>query len=83
MFRKALTFILTLAVLTGLLAGTAVAQESATIRYFTFSAAPDHLEDLDAIIAAFEAENPITAVRNDYSRRRPLRVEVKAIPQVQ
>ncbi len=29
-----------------------------TISYFTFSAAPDHLEDLDAIIAAFEAENP-------------------------
>lgn len=34
------------------------AQENATVRYFTFSAAPDHLEDLDAIIAAFEAENP-------------------------
>jgi multiple sugar transport system substrate-binding protein len=32
--------------------------EAVTISYFTFSAAPDHLEDLDAIIAAFEAENP-------------------------
>jgi multiple sugar transport system substrate-binding protein len=32
--------------------------EQVTISYFTFSAAPDHLEDLDAIIAAFEAENP-------------------------
>ena len=29
-----------------------------TLSYFTFSAAPDHLEDLDAIIAAFEAANP-------------------------
>jgi multiple sugar transport system substrate-binding protein len=29
-----------------------------TITYFTFSAAPDHLEDLDAIRVAFEAENP-------------------------
>jgi multiple sugar transport system substrate-binding protein len=29
-----------------------------TIRYFTFSAAPDHLEDLDTIIAAFETEHP-------------------------
>jgi len=29
-----------------------------TITYFTFSAAPDHLKDLDAIRAAFEAENP-------------------------
>lgn len=29
-----------------------------TITYFTFSAAPDHLKELDAIRAAFEAENP-------------------------
>ena len=29
-----------------------------TLSYFTFSAAPDHLEDLDAIVAAFEEENP-------------------------
>lgn len=28
------------------------------LSYFTFSAAPDHLKDLDAIIAAFEKENP-------------------------
>lgn len=32
--------------------------EEVSLSYFTFSAAPDHLEDLDAIIAAFEAENP-------------------------
>ena len=35
-----------------------VAQDDVTVRYFTFSAAPDHLEELDAIIADFEAENP-------------------------
>ncbi|MBZ0279799.1 MAG: sugar ABC transporter substrate-binding protein [Anaerolineae bacterium] len=35
----------------------ALAQDT-TIRYFTFSAAPDHLEDLDTIIAAFEEANP-------------------------
>src|SRR5689334_862148 len=29
-----------------------------TITYFTFSAAPDHLQDLDAIKSAFEADNP-------------------------
>jgi multiple sugar transport system substrate-binding protein len=46
--------------------------EDVTISYFTFSAAPDHLEDLDAIIAAFEAENPNitietqTAAYDDY-----------------
>lgn len=36
----------------------AAAQDATTIRYFTFSAAPDHLEDLDTIIQAFQAENP-------------------------
>jgi len=29
-----------------------------TVRYFTFSAAPDHTADLDQIIAAFEDQNP-------------------------
>ncbi|MEW6232063.1 MAG: sugar ABC transporter substrate-binding protein [Chloroflexota bacterium] len=29
-----------------------------TIRYFTFSAAPDHLKDLDEMIAIFEKANP-------------------------
>jgi len=28
------------------------------LTYFTFSAAPDHLEDLDTIVAGFEKENP-------------------------
>ena len=43
-----------------------------TLSYFTFSAAPDHLEDLDAIITAFEAANPNitievqTAAYDDY-----------------
>jgi multiple sugar transport system substrate-binding protein len=32
--------------------------EEVTLSYFTFSAAPDHLEDLDAIVTAFEEENP-------------------------
>lgn len=34
------------------------AQDDVTISYFTFSAAPDHLEDLDAMIALFEEANP-------------------------
>jgi len=33
-------------------------EEPVTIRYFTFTANPDHLGTLDATIAAFEAENP-------------------------
>jgi multiple sugar transport system substrate-binding protein len=36
--------------------------EPVTITYFTFSAAPDHLEDLDAIIQAFQSENPNVTV---------------------
>lgn len=32
--------------------------EAVTITYFTFSAAPDHLEDLDAIVEAFRQEHP-------------------------
>ena len=36
---------------------TVNAQDDVTVRYFTFSAAPDHLEDLDTIIAAFEEAN--------------------------
>lgn len=43
------------------LVGVTSAQET-TIRYFTFSAAPDHLEDLDTIIAAFQEENPGIAI---------------------
>lgn len=56
MFRK-LTLLASLIVLV-LAFSVASGQEPTTIRYFTFSAAPDHLEDLDTIIAAFEAENP-------------------------
>lgn len=46
--------------------------EQISLSYFTFSAAPDHLEDLESIIAAFEAENPNitietqTAAYDDY-----------------
>lgn len=41
---------------------TEEAPEATTIRYFTFSAAPDNLEVLDGMIAAFEAENPDVTV---------------------
>ena len=43
-----------------------------TVKYMTFSAAPDYLEELDATVAAFEAANPDinveveTAAYNDY-----------------
>ncbi|GAA2214463.1 sugar ABC transporter substrate-binding protein [Nonomuraea monospora] len=37
---------------------TAEAGGKVTLRYFTFSAAPDHVKDLDTIEKAFEKENP-------------------------
>lgn len=46
--------------------------DEATVRYFTFSAAPDHVEDLDGLVKAFEAQNPgisievATAPYDDY-----------------
>lgn len=58
MFRRLLTLALLLVVIAGVMPRHSQAQDSTTITYFTFSAAPDHLGDLDTIIAAFEAENP-------------------------
>jgi multiple sugar transport system substrate-binding protein len=52
--------------------GAAGSQEPVTITYFTFSASPDHMEDLAQMVAAFEAANPNikvqveTAPFNDY-----------------
>lgn len=47
---------------TGLLLATAlitpVLAEDVTVKYMTFSAAPNYLKELDATIAAFEAEHP-------------------------
>ncbi|HEX4813608.1 MAG TPA: sugar ABC transporter substrate-binding protein [Nonomuraea sp.] len=37
---------------------TSGADGKTTVRYFTFSAAPDHLKDLDTIEKAFEKDNP-------------------------
>ena len=44
-------------------AAEAAAGEPVEITYFTFSAAPDHLDSLDEMIAAFEAANPGISVK--------------------
>jgi multiple sugar transport system substrate-binding protein len=44
--------------LTAAAAAPALAQDQVTINYMTFSAAPDYIEELEATIAAFEAEHP-------------------------
>jgi multiple sugar transport system substrate-binding protein len=55
---RKLSAMLIAVVLAAMLPAAALAQEPTTIRYFTFSAAPDYLDELDGMIAAFEAENP-------------------------
>ncbi len=44
-------------------ATTASGSAPVTITYFTFSAAPDHLKDLDAMIKAFQTVNPNITVK--------------------
>lgn len=64
--RTILTLPISAAVLAGALplaARSARAQDDTEISYFTFSAAPDHLEDLDAMIAAFAEANPGITVK--------------------
>lgn len=46
-------------------ASPAPSPEPVTITYMTFSAAPDHLADLDAIVKAFEAQNPGIKIQVD------------------
>ena len=58
MLRKLPVFWLALVALLVLGMVAPVAAQDTSIRYFTFSAAPDHLKDLDTIIAGFEKENP-------------------------
>ncbi|MBX3081385.1 MAG: sugar ABC transporter substrate-binding protein [Anaerolineae bacterium] len=57
MFKKLMTLVLTVLILGLSLSGVS-AQDKATVTFFTFSAAPDHLNDLDAIVKAFEEANP-------------------------
>jgi multiple sugar transport system substrate-binding protein len=57
-----------------------------TINYFTFSAAPDHLDTLKAMVAAFEAKNPTihvniqTASYDDYFTKLKTQVAAGKAP---
>src|SRR5262245_40934346 len=57
MAKKFMILLVTVTILALSLSGVS-AQRNTTITYFTFSAAPDHLKDLDTIIAAFAEANP-------------------------
>jgi multiple sugar transport system substrate-binding protein len=61
MFRKLFALTLVLAMLLALApttGGTTHARQSVTVRYATFTGSGDRADELDQIIAAFEAENP-------------------------
>jgi len=63
-------------------------QEPVTITYMTFSAAPDHLGDLDKIVKAFQNENPLIKVDvqpvawGDYWTKLPTVVAGDSAPDV-
>jgi len=48
-----------------LMVAPATAQDNVTVRFFNFTAGSDHIDDLEAIIAAFEAENPGITIEVD------------------
>jgi multiple sugar transport system substrate-binding protein len=62
--------------------------EDVTLTYFTFSAAPDHLEDLDEMISIFEAQHPNihievqTATWDDYFTSLQTRIAGNDAPDV-
>jgi multiple sugar transport system substrate-binding protein len=62
------------------------AAEKVALTYFTFSAAPDHLEDLDAIVQAFEQKYPNisievqTAAYTDYFTKLQTQVASGSAP---
>ena len=69
----------------GLITAPASAAKT-TINYFTFSAAPDHLDTLKAMVAAFEKKNPNirvniqTASYNDYFTKLKTQVAAGKAP---
>jgi len=65
-----------------------VKQEPVTITYMTFTAAPDHVGDLDKIIQAFQKENPLIKVEilpiawGDYWTKLPTMMAGDSAPDV-
>lgn len=78
-----------MAVSVGLVANPAVAAtKKTTINYFTFMAVPDHLKDLEAMVAVFEKKNPKihinvqSASYDDYWTKLKTRVAGNQTPDV-
>ena len=55
---RSISLLTMLTMLLAALPAGVLAQDEVTISYFTFSAAPDHTDTLDEMVAAFEAANP-------------------------
>lgn len=70
----------------GLVSNPVVAASKQTINFFTFTAVPDHMKDLKAMVAAFEKKNPTihvniqTAAYADYFTKLKTRVAGRQTP---
>lgn len=67
MFKKSLSILMVLVLALSIFVGCQkkgavdtekTSDEKVTVKYYTFSAGPDHIEDLEKMIAGFEKENP-------------------------
>ncbi len=56
--RLLLTLLAVVGITLSSIGASATAQDSIEIDYFTFSAAPDQMDTLEAMVAAFESQNP-------------------------
>ena len=69
MNKKTAAMVLCTVMAAGVLTGCGGAEEKkdgkTTIKYATYSAGPDHLEDLDKMVAEFEKQNPDIKVETE------------------
>jgi len=95
MFKKTITFLTTAALMVSCLAGCGSSNKAATktdepvtIKYVSYSAQPDHLKDLEKMIAAFQKENPKIKVEyetykyDDYFTKLQTLAASKTLPDV-
>lgn len=92
MKKKLIAVILGTVMTAGLLAGCGGSGESkdgkTTIKFATYSAGPDHLEDMDQMIAEFEKQNPDIKVDvevigyDDYFTKLQTQASSKTLPDV-
>lgn len=93
MKKKIITVIIGMTTIAGLLAGCGNGEErksggKTTIKYATYSAGPDHLEDMDKMISEFEKQNPDIKVDvevigyDDYFTKLQTQASSKTLPDV-